>query len=109
MDNKIAVFHPTGIFDNIKSLEFKDDLLKSIIEEKKEVVVLDFAGITFMDSAGLGSLVLLLKTVRSHGAKMILCNVNEQVQMLFELTNMNRVFEIFATQADFFEQQAAQS
>ncbi|MBV5261788.1 STAS domain-containing protein [Synechococcus moorigangaii CMS01] len=109
MDNKIAIFQPTGIFDNIKSLEFKDDLLQSITAEQKEIILLDFTGITFMDSAGLGSLVLLLKTVRSHGAKMALCNVNEQVQMLFELTNMDRVFEIFPTQTDFFAHQGAQA
>lgn len=109
MDNNIAVFQPTGIFDNIKYLEFKDDLLNSITEDKKEIVILDFTGITFMDSAGLGSLVLLLKAVRAHGAKMILCHVNEQVQMLFELTNMDRVFEIFPTQADFLTQQTAKS
>jgi anti-sigma B factor antagonist len=109
MDNNIAVFQPTGIFDNIKYLEFRDDLIKSITEEKKQVALLDFTGITFMDSAGLGSLVLLLKSVRSHGAKMALCHVNEQVQMLFELTNMDRVFEIFPTQADFLAHQATQS
>ncbi|BAW96553.1 anti-anti-sigma factor [[Synechococcus] sp. NIES-970] len=109
MDNKIAIFHPTGIFDNIKYLEFRDDLIKSVTEEKKEIALLDFTGITFMDSAGLGSLVLLLKAVRSHGAKMVLCHVNEQVQMLFELTNMDKVFEIFPTQADFFAHRGAKS
>lgn len=102
-NNKIGIFKPTGIFDNIKVLEFKNDLLNSLTEEGKNIILLDFSGITFMDSAGLGSLVLLLKTVRSHGAKMYLCNVNAQIKMLFELTNMDRVFEIFGTEIDFIE------
>lgn len=102
---KIKTFRPTGIFDNIKVLEFRDDLIKSLAKDDIKAVLIDFTGITFMDSAGLGSLVLLLKTVRSHNATMYLCNVNPQIQMLFELTNMDRVFEIFGTQTDFLESQ----
>lgn len=102
---KTKTFRPTGIFDNIKVLEFRDDLIESLDKEDVETVLIDFEGITFMDSAGLGSLVLLLKTVRSHSATMYLCNVNPQIQMLFELTNMDRVFEIFGTQTDFLEKQ----
>ncbi|MGB2926031.1 MAG: STAS domain-containing protein [Limnothrix sp.] len=102
---QIKTFRPTGIFDNIKVLEFRDDLIRSLSQEKVKSVLIDFEGITFMDSAGLGSLVLLLKTVRSHNATMYLCNVNPQIRMLFELTNMDRVFEIFGTQTDFIESQ----
>ncbi len=103
MNETIQVFEPTGIFDDIKIDEFRDDLLLSLTESNKKVILLDFSGITFMNSAGLGSLVLLLKTVLSHGARMYLCNVNEQIQMLLELTNMDRLFEIYGTQQDFFE------
>ena len=99
--DQLKTFRPTGIFDNIKVLEFRDDLLRSLTTEGKKQVLLDFSGITFMDSAGLGSLVLLLKTVRSHGGKMYLCHVNQQIQMLFELTNMNQIFEIFPTEDEF--------
>jgi anti-anti-sigma factor len=48
-----------------------------------------------MDSSGLGALVLSLKTVRSAGGKLFICSINEQIKMLFELTDMDRVFEIF--------------
>jgi anti-anti-sigma factor len=48
-----------------------------------------------MDSSGLGALVLSLKTVRSAGGKIFICSINDQIKMLFELTDMDRVFEIF--------------
>jgi anti-anti-sigma factor len=54
-----------------------------------------------MDSSGLGALVLALKTVRAAGSKLFICSVNEQIKMLFELTSMDRVFEIFPTREDF--------
>lgn len=54
-----------------------------------------------MDSSGLGTLVLSLKTVRNAGIKMFLCSINEQIKMLFELTSMDRVFEIFDNREEF--------
>jgi anti-anti-sigma factor len=53
-----------------------------------------------MDSSGLGALVLSLKTVRSAGAKLFLCSINDQIKMLFELTSMDRVFEIFSSREE---------
>ncbi|OKH18783.1 STAS domain-containing protein [[Limnothrix rosea] IAM M-220] len=102
--DQLKTFHPTGIFDNIKVLEFRDDVLKSLTDEGKKHILLNFSGITFMDSAGLGSLVLLLKTVRAHGGTLYLCHVNQQIKMLFELTNMDRIFKIFTTEQAFLEQ-----
>jgi len=48
-----------------------------------------------MDSPGFGTLFLTLKTVRSAGGKLLICSINDQIKMLFELTDMDRVFEIF--------------
>jgi anti-sigma B factor antagonist len=56
-----------------------------------------------MDSSGLGALVMALKNVRSAGAKLFICSVNEQIKMLFELTSMDRVFKIFSSKEDLEE------
>jgi anti-anti-sigma regulatory factor len=39
--------------------------------------------------------------VRAAGSKLFICSINEQIKMLFELTSMDRVFEIFPTREDF--------
>jgi anti-anti-sigma regulatory factor len=44
-----------------------------------------------------------LKTARSAGAKLYLCSINDQVKMLFDLTSMDRVFEIYPDQEAFME------
>jgi anti-anti-sigma factor len=56
-----------------------------------------------MDSSGLGALVLALKGVRAAGSKLFVCSINEQIKILFELTSMDRVFEIFENQEKFLE------
>ncbi|MGD1910232.1 MAG: STAS domain-containing protein [Rivularia sp. (in: cyanobacteria)] len=63
--------------------------------------LVDLKDISFMDSSGLGALVLAFKTLRAADTKLVLCSINEQVKILFELTGMDKVFEIFSNQDEF--------
>lgn len=82
------------------SSEFQQDIAE-IIDSGVTTVLVDCKNITFLDSSGLGSLVLAFKTLRDAGTRMVLCSINEQVRMIFELTSMNEVFEIFPSQDAF--------
>ncbi|MBE9119145.1 STAS domain-containing protein [Lusitaniella coriacea LEGE 07157] len=94
MSPAIKFVEPSGILDGTKASEFRQEISNSV-ESGAEMILIDFKGVTFMDSSGLGALVLALKTVRAAGTKLFICSVNEQINMLFELTSMDRVFEIF--------------
>ena len=100
MNPTIKVITPEGILDGTKATEFRAEVDRSI-KNGASLILVDFSNVTFMDSSGLGALVLALKTVRSAGKKMVLCSINEQIAMLFELTSMDRVFEILADQEEF--------
>jgi len=94
MSSAVQIIEPKGILDGTKASDFRDNINRSI-ENGVQIILVDFTNVTFMDSSGLGTLVLSLKTVRSAGIKMFLCSINEQVRMLFELTSMDSVFDIF--------------
>ncbi|MDJ0508216.1 MAG: STAS domain-containing protein [Crocosphaera sp.] len=99
MKTEIKVYQPSGILDGTKSHQFRQNIQK-LIEAKPSVVVIDFKDVSFMDSSGLGALVLSLKTVRAAGCKLFLCSLNEQVTMLLELTDMDKVFKIFESREE---------
>lgn len=100
MSPVVKVVQPNGILDSTKTQQFRQEI-SALLANGAEVVLVDFKDVTFMDSSGLGALVLVLKTVRAGGGKIFLCSINDQVRMLFELTSMDRVFEIFANQEEF--------
>jgi anti-sigma B factor antagonist len=102
MNSTIKFVEPSGILDSTKTNQFRQEI-NELIEKKVDIVVIDFKNVDFMDSSGLGALVLSLKTVRTAGAKLFLCSINEQIKMLFELTNMDRVFEIFSNREELQE------
>ncbi len=100
MSPVVEVVQPSGILDGTKAGHFRQEI-SNLVESGVDIVLIDFQDVTFMDSSGLGALVLALKTVRAAGGKLFICSVNEQIKMLFELTSMDRVFEIFPSREDF--------
>ncbi len=90
----------SGILDGTRTQELRDRINQGV-EQGASTILVDLKEVTFMDSSGLGALVTALKAVRATGGKLCICSINEQVKILFELTSMDRVFEIFRDQSDF--------
>ncbi|MGB3295629.1 MAG: sugar transferase [Phormidesmis sp.] len=59
-----------------------------------EEMVLDFTKTTFIDSSGIGALVIGHKLCESKGAKLCLINVPTQVMMALSLTELDKVFHV---------------
>jgi anti-anti-sigma factor len=94
MANSIRVIEPRGVFDSNQAEKFYQDV-EQIAKGSTEIIVVDFKDVTFMDSSGLGILVKTLKLTQSLDVKLLLCSFNDQIKLLFELTGMDRVFEIY--------------
>jgi anti-anti-sigma factor len=90
MREEVKIIKLSGSLNSTTSQEFRQNIT-TIIEVGAKTVLLDFQDVTFMDSSGLGALVLAFKTLRAA------------VRILFELTNMDKIFEIFPTQEAFNE------
>ena len=100
MNTVVKQVQPSGILDSTKASQFREEI-SNLVTDGADIVLIDLKDVTFIDSSGLGALVSALKTVRSTGGKLCICSINEQVRMLFELTSMDRVFEVFANQDEF--------
>jgi anti-sigma B factor antagonist len=57
-------------------------------------IVLDLAGVTFVDSSGLGALVASLRAMGSDG-NLVISGVRGAVASLFKLTRMDKVFRMY--------------
>jgi anti-sigma B factor antagonist len=102
MEANIKVIQPAGVLDGTQTHQFRGEL-NEVVNTGASLILVDLQDVTFMDSSGLAALVTAFKTVRSAGGKLCVCSVNQQIKMLFELTSMDRVFEIFADRDDFLQ------
>ena len=94
----VTLVKPEGArLDLEVSVEFRAALLHAIAGGQKHLVV-DLAGIEFVDSSGLGALVSALKALRAQkDGDIRLANLQPPVVALLEVTRLNRVFSSFAT------------
>jgi len=84
--------------DASSAVDFKGKIV-DWINAGNNRIVLDLSQVDFVDSSGLGVIVSCLKTLGGSGDLMI-CGIKETVMSLFQLTRMNRVFQIFPSQAE---------
>ncbi len=74
--------------------------LESAFGDQTRRVILDLSQLDFIDSAGLGVLVSLVKALRARGGDMRLVGLRDPVRMIFRLTRLDRVFKIFGDRGE---------
>ena len=100
MDQQVQIIKLSGIINSANSQELREKITH-LLKSGTKIVLVDCQDVTFMDSSALGALVLAFKSLRAADKKLFLCSINEQVRILFELTGMDKVFEIFNNQDEF--------
>lgn len=72
---------------------FKDETI-ALIEGGATRLIVDFAGTTFLDSSGLGALTGVLKRI-GHRGDLVVCGLSADLQQMFRICRMDRVFSIY--------------
>jgi anti-sigma B factor antagonist len=70
------------------------DVMRNLAEQGKKHIILNLAGVDFVDSSGLGELVRTHASVRSHGGQLKLVNPSKHVHDLLKMTKLDRVLDI---------------
>lgn len=91
----ITVIRPQHQLNAATATEFGRQLGIAISARGVEVVLVDLAQVKFIDSAGLMTLVAGLKQAKSLGRQFSICSVSPGIRMILELSQLDRVFEIF--------------
>jgi anti-sigma B factor antagonist len=73
--------------------------VKSLLAEGKKKIVLNMDNITFIDSAGLGTLVAAHHSAKSQGSSLRLCHLGSKFQEVLQITKLLTVFDVFDTEA----------
>jgi anti-sigma B factor antagonist len=66
---------------------------------KPACAIINLKEVSYMDSSGLAALVAGLNQARKHNGDVWLCSMPNQIRILFELTRLDQVFEIYPTEA----------
>jgi len=77
--------------------------LNAVRREDAPTVILDFSGVPYLDSSGLGSLVSACTSCVKAGRRVALSGVNPRVRKVFEITKVEQILLLFPTLDDALE------
>jgi anti-sigma B factor antagonist len=93
--NNVKILDISGQIKFTQGDEMLKDKIHSVVHQGSKKVLVNLAGVDYVDSAGLGELVGAYTTVTKAGGKMKLLNVTKKMRDLLSITKLLTVFETF--------------
>jgi anti-sigma B factor antagonist len=93
LEQQTLVVSLGGDVDLHRTPELQQELVR-VVERHPKRIVLDLAGVQYMDSSGVASLVKLLSSTRRLNIELKLCAMSARVKSIFEITRLDTVFDI---------------
>lgn len=97
--NNLTVCYVDGEININSSPDIKKAFDK-LISKKTPKIVINLSQVTYVDSSGLATLVEILKNMRSYGGRLRLTNLCPKIRSLFEITKLEKLFEILAEESE---------
>ncbi|MEU4566672.1 STAS domain-containing protein [Micromonospora sp. NPDC023956] len=89
-----TVLEVRGELDMATSPQLREGLQRLVDAGDRQVVV-DMAGVGFMDSSALGALVVTFKALRDVGGRLSLAAVQPPVRNVLTVTSVDRVIQVY--------------
>lgn len=94
VDDVVIVEIKGNLMGGPDSQKFRD-ILRKLLNEGKRKIVVDLKNVKIINSAGLGTLISGLTTMRNSGGDLRLANPNDKIESLLKITRLIKVFEIY--------------
>ncbi|MEM9083343.1 MAG: STAS domain-containing protein [Planctomycetota bacterium] len=88
-----TIINPSGDVDLSVSRELQA-AVKKVMEEKPQRVIVNLAGVPYMDSSGVATLVEAMQIARKQETRLVLCGMQDKVRSIFEIARLDKVFTI---------------
>ncbi|MGE0449919.1 MAG: STAS domain-containing protein [Vicinamibacterales bacterium] len=98
-EGAIPVVTVTGRIDPTTSPQLQD-ALDALLPGSGYRAVLDLTGVTFISSSGLRVFISVQKKVTSLQGDLKLCGMNSNVETVFRIAGLLKIFDVASTEAD---------
>lgn len=75
------------------------ELVRGLLNQGRNNILLNLGDVSYIDSSGLGELVASFTTVKNHGGQLKLLNLTKKVHDLLQVTKLFTVFEVHDNEA----------
>ncbi len=96
---QVIVITPAGRLDITTAWQFRLNL-QDCISRVSPHIVINLSQVNFIDSSGLTSLVAGMRDADKVQGSFRICNVHPEAKLVFEVTMMDSVFELYETEEE---------
>lgn len=89
------VVNMTGELDHHSAVEVRSKIDDRLDRKSLCKLILDFSGVTFMDSSGIGVVIGRYKRLSIKKGAIGIINVNKTVKRVFELSGMFKIIKLY--------------
>ncbi len=89
-----TIVHLSGSIDIPGAESLKKSLTQILENEEVTDVSIDFEGVNFIGSSGIGKLLLFYKNFTSRGGKVRIVSLNKEITALFKAIKLDKLFNI---------------
>ncbi len=93
-ENGAAIAVLSGEIDHHSARDMRAELDRFIITMQPELMAMDFGGITFMDSSGVGLIMGRSKLLRECGGRLEIHNPQPYIRRVLKLSGLERIVKI---------------
>ncbi|MDD3839795.1 MAG: anti-sigma F factor antagonist [Clostridia bacterium] len=84
-----------GDFDHHSSKRIRELIERNMRKFHAKNLVLDFKGLSFMDSSGIGVIIGRYRDISINGGKIVIVNVNNQFKRIFNISGIQKIIDIY--------------
>lgn len=84
----------SGEIDHHSAKEIRSEIDISIAKNAPSLLEMDFSGVSFMDSSGIGLVMGRCKSMNACGGRVIVKNVSPEIQKVMLLSGLDRIVTI---------------
>ena len=99
-DVTVVRFRDRKLIEDIRIQELGQELFGLIDGEQRDKLLLNFSQVEFLSSSALGKLITLDKKMKANGGSMKLSNIRPEIFEVFNITKLDRMFDIRDDEAD---------
>jgi len=91
IDEKSVTAYISGEIDHHNAAKLRNEIDEAVENSYPEVLVLDFGGVTFMDSSGIGLVMGRFKLMKNLSGKMIIENAPAMIKKVMRMAGIEKL------------------
>lgn len=99
VESKPPIIELTGEVDVYTAPQLKQQMIV-LLEGGARALIVDLTKVEYLDSTALGVLIGGLKRLRERDGNVVLVCPSPRIRRVFEITGLDKIFDIYETQAD---------